>query len=295
MIKHLITGGCSFSTDGGTEFGWTGKLANRMKKLNHDLTYEHTGYLSQGQEMIQKKVMLAIMDELAAGTSPDEILACVMWSGAARKAWYIDNPDIIREMVNGWPKFQGGMSSQFLDLKNAVPHGEDVFQTNNGTKFDYNKSGGWYFTVDGSDCQLGFVRQFYMIDKNTCGVGKVHSSLENIIALQNFCKLHGVKLIQQFFMDIVFDDIEKSKDHQIIKYLYNQLDFESMITGGMFEHLHSLIGIPNELARITSHSDRLIRDKEFGYFSSDGFHPSSLIGAQAWCNDILFPFLDKKL
>ena len=41
-----------------------------------------------------------------------------MWSGTFRKAWYIDNPFVMNEMIKEWSKFVGGMSSQFLDLKN---------------------------------------------------------------------------------------------------------------------------------------------------------------------------------
>ena len=72
------------------------------------------------------------------------------------------------------------------------------------------------------------VQYHYMLDGyHGHGIGKVHTSLENIIILQNFCKLNGIKLVNQFFMDHVFQDIENVKDHQIINYLYKQFDFDN--------------------------------------------------------------------
>ena len=96
MIKHLITGGCSFSVD---STGWIKYATEYLTSINPELTYSHTGYYSQGQELIQKKVMLSIMEALESGINPEEILVLVMWSGTHRKCWYIDNPDIINQVV----------------------------------------------------------------------------------------------------------------------------------------------------------------------------------------------------
>lgn len=291
MIKHLITGGCSFSVPNGT---WVASLTEHLQEINPELTYEHTGYYSQGQELIQKKTSLAISDALEKGIAAEDILVTVMWSGTDRKAWYIDNRYIIEEIVNGMPKFSGGMSRQFLDLKNSLSNNRGIFTTHGGSEFDYSKDEGWYFTVNGSDCKMGFVQQHYMLDQFAGGVGKVHASLENIIMLQNFCKLHGVKLIQQFFMDLVYQDIENWKNHQIVKYLYNQLDFTSMIKDGMFDYLHPYIGAPRETARDVTHEERLKLDAGQSYFSEDGFHPG-VTGSDIWCETMLFPFVHQRL
>jgi hypothetical protein len=108
MIKHLITGGCSFSV-GADDSSWVKALEQHLTNKNNNLTVEHTGYYSQGQELIQKKVMLAAMDTLSRNINPEDILISVMWSGTDRKAWYIDNPVIIQDVVGGMPKFNGGM------------------------------------------------------------------------------------------------------------------------------------------------------------------------------------------
>ena len=87
MIKHLITGGCSFSHSQCPSDNWLEPLVDWLKEKNPELTYEHTGYLSNGQELIQKKVTLSISEALESGLNPDEILVVVMWSGTFRKAW----------------------------------------------------------------------------------------------------------------------------------------------------------------------------------------------------------------
>jgi hypothetical protein len=291
MIKHLITGGCSFSHYANSNENWIGFLEDKLKFANENLTTEHTGYFSQGQELIQKKVMLAIVEALESGLQPNEIMTVVMWSGTFRKAWYIDNPIIIKQMTKLWNNFDGGMSSQFLDLKNRNTENPNYFKTKNGSKFSYNKNGGWYFTVNGSDSQMEFVQQHYILDGHmTDGIGKIHSSIENIIMLQNFCKLNGINFYQQFFMDSVFEDVENNKNHQMINYLYNQLDENIILKNGMFEYLHTLLNIDRKESINITHSERLKLDENTGYFSNDGFHPSKL-GAELWCKNVLFPFL----
>jgi len=289
MFKHLVTGGCSFSHSQDIENNWVGGVSEYLKTYNPNITFSHTGYLSSGQEMIQKKMMLSITEELERGTLGQDILAIVMWSGTYRKSWYIDNSFVIDAMVKDWSNFEGGMSNQFIDLKNEISN-PNTFNTNNGSKFTYNKDGGWYFTVNGSDSNMEFVQQHYILDGYLQGVGKIHSSIENIVMLQNFCKLNNVKLVHQFFMDSVFEDIEINKNHQIINYLYKQLDKKNFIEKGFFEYLHNLLNISSKDAIDVTHEQRKILDKNTKYFAEDGFHPSK-IGANLWVQNILIPFL----
>lgn len=293
MIKHLITGGCSFSCRPDCDTGWHEQLENYLLSRNSQLTSNHTGFGSQGQELIQKKTMLAVMEALNSGLQPDEILVVVMWSGTYRKAWYVDNPATIGEVVKGMPNFQGGMTPIFLDLKNKNAENPAYFKTASGSEFPYNPNGGWLFTVNGSEYRhMDFIQQHYMLDKEFDGIGKVHTSLENIIMLQNFCKLHKVKLINQFFMDFVWEDIYKHRNDLNINYLYKQLDCENMITEGMFETLHELLNIPRDKVKDITHAERLKLDGDKRYFSRDGFHPGPE-GSKYWCEKILFPFLER--
>jgi len=292
MVKHLITGGCSFSA-GGEYTGWTGALSSHMKTINPEVTCNHTGFNSQGQEMIQKKVMLALTEAFARGYKPEDILVVVMWSGTCRKAWYIDNHYIINQIVDYFPKFVGGMSRQFLDMKDKVVGTPKYFSTAQSDGFEYNPDGGWYFTVDGSECKLEFVQQHYLLDRDLPGLGKVHTSLENIIMLQNFCDLHKITMVQQFFMDSVYEDIEDKKDHQIINYLYNQLNFNNMIKIGMFEYLHQFLNVSKDKVNLVTHTERKKLSGDTTIFNNDGFHPG-VAGHQLWVDTILMPFLKDK-
>ena len=170
----------------------------------------------------------------------------------------------------------------------------DYFYTNNGSQFEYNKNGGWYFTVNGSESTLEMIQQHYLLDREANGVGKVHESLENIITLQNFCELKKVTLVQQFFMDFVHRDIERYKDHQIINYLYKQLATDKLIRNGMFEYIHEQLNIPRENAMSITHMERTELSKEKDYFHPDGFHPGEY-GAKLYCENVLFPALKDKL
>lgn len=296
MIKYLITSGCSFShpwTHPGATEGWIRHLENKLKTFYPYLTALHVGHNGHGQEMIQKKVSLTITELLEQKVDPSTIFVAVMWSGTYRKSWYIDNKDIINEITKNMVHYQGGMDPMFLDLKNSVGDNPDYFYTKNGSRFPYNPQGGWYTTINGSDCKMEFVQQHYLLDgDHNGGVGKVHSSLENIIFLQNLCKLKGIKIINQFFMDHVYQDIEKHKDHQIINYLYKQLDFSNIITEGMFETVHELLKIPRHEVRNITYSQRKMLTANSKYFCADGFHPDTE-GARYWCEKVLFPFLQR--
>ena len=250
MIKHLITGGCSFSHYANSNENWVGFLEDKLKFENKNLTIEHTGFFSQGQELIQKKIMLAIVEALESGLQPNEIMVVVMWSGTFRKAWYIDNPIIIKQMTKLWHKFKGGMCNQFLDLKNKGSEKPSYFNTGcEDSIFEYNPKGGWYFTVNGSDSQMEFVQQHYLLDGHmTDGIGKVHNSIENIIMLQNFCKLNGVKLINQHeLITLVNTTFNLNKESK------NLLHREQKIIGDVFFYIHqqSPKRIESELLKLT--------------------------------------------
>lgn len=268
MIKHVIIGGCSFTH---WENSWVNTLENYLKSKNNDLTVLNTAFPSQGQGMIQKKVMLAVVESLNRGIPPEEILVVVMWSGTSRSSWYIDNPDMVKKIDQS--------DRCLIDLKNCR-----------------SANGGWYTTEHGNnknDYILGFTQQHFLLDRLTDGVGKVHDSLENIIMLQNFCKLNNVTLIQQFYMDFVFEDIERYKNHQIINYLYKQLDFDNIITQGMLEYLETFLTIKKKKAKTLTPEQRIESSENSELFHSDGFHPG-IYGTKLWCKNILFPFLKSK-
>lgn len=295
MIRHLITGGCSFS-NGFDVNGWTAALSRHLRSVNPELTTMHTGRPSSGNDLIQKRVSIALLEALEQGIKPEEILVAVMWSGTSRKSWYIDNQGFILKMVEQWAEFEGGMSNQFVNMRGDL--GEVLtgqFHTANGSLFNYNPNGGWYISVNGSDTKLKFIVDHYNIDSEINGPGKTHESLQNMIMLQNLCRLHQVKLINQFFMDHVYTDIERHRDHEIINYLYKQFDHDNSIKTGLFEYVHDFINVARDEAYLLTHDERRQLSNATGkdYFAQDGFHPGET-GYLLWFENHLRPFLISK-
>lgn len=269
--KKIITSGCSFS-DAFTPFSWPNQLELYIKKINSSVVFDHRGLASQGQELIQKKASHAIYEAISTGYKSDDIAVFVMWSSPTRKSFYIDNTDIVDEIVNNWKNSVQGWQLQFADLKNQT---ENIctIQTRppESKAINYNKNGGWYITSAQVIDELEFIKKYFMIGKNNVSLQMVHETLEQIIFLQNFCKLNGIKLYQQWYMDYTKEDIENYKDHQIIKYLYSQLDHNTFISQ---ESIYNYL-----------------KDNPECFKSPDDLHPNGL-GHRRWLMEVIVPYLE---
>jgi len=264
MIKKIITCGCSFS-DYKTVFTWPHILE---KRLGDSIEYEHLGLSSQGNDLIQKKLSLAVMESLEK-YKPEEILVIPMWSGTERKAFYVNNTVEIQRIVDTWAPKNCWWETQFADLKNYLNSPKEV-RTSNGWMANYNTEGGWYicsFSIN--DDSIGST--FFRI--TTDRIHAVHETIENIISLQNLCKINGVNLVHQFYMNNVFDDIEEHKTHQLVNYLYKQFDKTLMV-----DH-QSIHGYLNG-------------DTNF-FMSPTDSHPNE-VGHTRWVTQVLLPNLKKR-
>lgn len=264
MIKKVITCGCSFS-DYKTVFTWPHILE---KRLGSSIRYEHLGLSSQGNDLIQKKLSLAVVESLEK-YSPEEILVIPMWSGTERKAFYVDNPGEIQAIVDTWRPRNCWWETQFADLKNHLSSPKQV-RTSNGWYSNYNTDGGWYicsFTI--KDDSIGSVYFRLTVDR----INAIHESIQNIIMLQNICKMKGVNLIHQFYMDCVLKDIEENKNHQLVGYLYKQFD-ESLMTNkrAIYEYLKGNVNC---------------------FASPTDSHPNEF-GHTKWVDEVLIPTLKKR-
>lgn len=272
-IKKIITSGCSFS-DPITPYTWPNQLQNYVAKIDPTVKFDHRGLSSQGQELIQKKASHAIYEALQTGYNPDEIAVFVMWSSIDRKSFYIDNPDTIDDIVENWKGSRQGWQLQFADLKNHPDNLGSVASkgvTNNVIR--YNKNGGWLITSAHVQDELPFIKEYFMMAKNLGAPGPSHSSLENILMLQYLCKSKGIRLYQQFYMDNVLDAYEYCKDHQIVKYLYDDLDWNTCISK---KSMHGFMNNREEL-----------------FVGVGNNHPNGL-GHRLWLMDVMLPFLEEK-
>jgi hypothetical protein len=271
--KKIITCGCSFS-DPTTPYTWPNQLeAYITKNIDSTVRFDHRGLASQGQELIQRKASHAIFEALQTGYKPDEIAVFVMWSSVDRKSFYVDNPDSIDEIVTNWKGSKQGWNLQFADLKNQSTSLELVntaAEAHNEVR--YNKEGGWFITSGQVPDEIQLVRDYFMLGKNNISVGICHDSLQNILALQYLCQAKGIKLYQQFYMDNIIEDLARYKDHQIVKYLYDDLDKSTFISD---RSIHNYMDGREEMF--------------VGVWNS---HPNGL-GHRVWLNEVMLPKLEQ--
>ena len=250
-IKHIITAGCSFG-DAYTPWTWPHHLEAHTKSIDPNVTFDHRGMGHQGQELIQKKVTHAIMEAL----------------------------DYINEIKKYWNESGGSMwHVQFCDLKNSKENVEIIHYDDDYGQYNvqYNPNGGWYHSA-WQHREPKFINDYVMLtepvtDRNydKYNINSLHVALENMLMLQNLCKLHGIPFYQQYYMKHTYADIEQNKDHEIINYLYKQLDTPNLVKPAIHEYV-----------------------KPFGLTVSEiDVHPNAE-GQEKYFNDILKPFLETK-
>lgn len=273
-IRKIITSGCSFS-DPTTPYTWPNQLESYItKNIDDSVRFDHRGLASQGQELIQKKASHAVYEALATGYKPEEIAVFVMWSSVDRKSFYIDNPDTISEIVANWKGSTQGWNLQFADLKNhvAVPNSITTMGSNNNNLIRYNESGGWFITSAHVTDEINFVRDYFMMGAHAISIGMCHDNLQNILSLQYLCQSKGIKLYQQFYMNNIIEDLALWKNHQSIKYLYDDWDKSTFMSEQSMHHY--------------------MNGREELFVGVNNAHPNGL-GHRIWLDEVILPRLEQ--
>jgi hypothetical protein len=271
--KKIITCGCGLS-DSARQYTWVNLLEQHVKEINSEVSFDHRGVGGQGQQLIQKKVTHAIWKALSEGYKPEEICVLVMWSGVERRCWYITNEDTINTILNHWKKLQVRYDLQFSDLENKYDELAELGDANlPGVYVPYNKNGGWLIT-GGWHKETPFLEEYLMFCK---GIEEsIIISLENMIMLQSLCKIHNIKLYEQFYLDNVCEYIELYKDHKECKHLYELLDRSNYVNGS--QSIHGYLTANDSI------------DSKF-FKSKRNFYPNAH-GHNVWFKDILLPHLE---
>lgn len=272
-IRKIITSGCSFS-DSTTPYTWPNQLESYItKNIDDSVRFDHRGLSSQGQELIHKKASHAIYEALQTGYKPDEIAVFVMWSSVDRKSFYIDNPDTISEIVDNWRGSKQGWALQFADLKNQTERLEQVNTKANGNNLvNYNPKGGWFITSGHVNDEIQLVKDYFMLGDNAVSPGICHDSMQNIISLQHLCKSKGITLYQQFYMNNIIEDLALWKNHQIIKYMYDDWDRSTFLSDQSMHHY--------------------MNGREELFVGVGNAHPNGL-GHRIWLDEVILPRLEK--
>lgn len=183
----LITGGCSFS-ETLTSFvkTWPYWLENLT-----NLNLVSTGMGSQGNGMISRKVIHAVHEQLKQ-TCADDILVGIMWSGPSRHEQY---------------------NSEKIDFKRNI----DGWEENPSSYVDQDQ-GGWI--IYNNHWKITQAQNFYkyMYDPIYSQV----LTLEHIIRVQNYLKLHNIK----YFMSTYTKEVLRIKENPNLDHLYEQIDFD---------------------------------------------------------------------
>jgi hypothetical protein len=270
--KKIITCGCSFS-DPSTPFTWVNLLERNLKRINPELVFDHRGLSSQGNQLIQKKTVHAIHKALSEGYKPEEICVFVMWSGHDRRSWLINNKDTIERIVEHWTKQDRLLYQlQFGDLENSGDSIACVGEVNTDHCIPYNQNGGWYITGGWHD-EIPFFKEYLMFCD---GIEEsIILSLENMIMLQSICKVHNIKLYEQYYMDGVNDCIESHKSNNQCKHLYELLDRSNLVTT---KSIHGYL--------------KSIEVEDLQYFRGIVDPHPNAHGHMVWLNNILLPHLE---
>lgn len=272
-IRKIITVGCSFS-DPTTPYTWPNQLESYiLKNVDDSVKFDHRGLSSQGQELIQKKASHAIYEALMTGYKSEEIAVFVMWSSIDRKSFYIDNSDMINEIVENWKGTRQGWSLQFADLKNDT--GNIVFvetKASDNNRVYYNPKGGWFITSAHVTDEIKFVRDYFMMGKDAVSPGLCNDNIENILFLQYLCNSKNIRLYQQYYMDNIKEDLSRHRTHQAVQYLYDDLDMKTFISQ---RSMHEYLSQNPEL-----------------FVSPNNRHPNGL-GHRIWLTEVIIPKLDQ--
>lgn len=195
-IKHLITSGCSFSEcvnwynhknpDNRT---WPVALAERFTDAQH-----HSGGMGgQGNSLVAKKTMYYVSQLLKTSRS-EELLVGVMWTGRDRFDFYFEEPIKFTENIDGWME----NPVQIID---GAPGGWVILNPH----WNHSYNGHWY-------------RHYYN------EVAAQIYTLEHIVNLQNFLKLHQVPY---FFTNSFNVHIDMALvDNPNCAWLYEQIDWD---------------------------------------------------------------------
>mgnify|MGYP005646698153 FL=1 len=186
----LITGGCSFSeTKTLCAKTWPHWLARQTKF--HTIS---TAMGSQGNGMISRQVIHSVHEQLKH-TSADNILVGIMWSGPSRHEQYSSEKIDFNGNIDGWME--------------------------NPTSYADQDPGGWI--IYNNYWKIKQAQHFYryMYDPVYSQV----LTLEHIIRVQNYLKLHNIK----YFMSTYTKEVLMLRDNPNLDHLYEQIDFDCFL------------------------------------------------------------------
>ena len=230
----LITSGCSFSeTKTLCVKTWPHWLEQHT-----NLDVVNTAMGSQGNGMISRRVIHSVHEHLKH-TSSDNILVGVMWSGPSRHEQYNSEKIDFNGNIDGWME--------------------------NPTSYVEQDPGGWI--IYNNHWKIKQAQRFYkyMYDPIYSQV----LTLEHIIRVQNYLKLHNIK----YFMSTYTKEVLNIRQNPNLDHLYEQIDFD---------HFLPCVGQLEWCIENTTYP-----------LGPDGKHPSNYQHRQ-FADELIIPWIEQK-
>lgn len=236
-LMTLITSGCSFSETITTAQTWPTVLEKYLAPKN----VNHLGLGSQGNGMISRKAIHAIHNALKT-TSSKNLLVGIMWSSPSRHEQY----------VSGKVKFGRNIDNWMINPTSVVD----------------NDQGGW--VIYNSSWDIPQAKNYYrnMYDPIFSQI----QTLEHVIRVQNYLKLHNIK----YFMSTYTNEVFAIKNNPNLDYLYEQINFDYFLpVEGCYEWARDVSRLPfNNPGDLhpTKHQHRLFTQQVILPFLKDKYN-----------------------
>lgn len=191
MPKILLTSGCSFSE---CISPWIDTWPRHLARYLSDHTHISTGMGSQGNGLISRRVIYHL-DRLLKTNDAKDILVGIMWSGPNRKEIY--------------------------KYKIPIFVNPEHFQEN-PTNFVPDSDGSW--AIMNHNWQDDNSKIYYKHFHDD--IGSLIETLEHILRVQWFLKLHNIRYFMTTYTSEVFPCY---KNHSDARYLYDQIDLSRFL------------------------------------------------------------------
>ena len=253
-MKHLIVSGCSFTKESPHDT-W----ATYLKEYLSPETYVNTAKSSQGNSLISKGVFYNVCKKLEEGVNPEDIFVAIMWSGSMRTDFFVEDDTPIE-------------TSAVENPIKLIPDAKGAWRISSmHWKDDYSRA--FYHE---------YYKQGLKLGRMYTDIGVQIASLENILFIQNFLKLQGIKyLMMPFVRHLVFDNDNSIITDKNVEHYYNQIDFDNWIPA-MYEWLSDNYDI-----------EAVVREEEIAMLKKyDCCHPNA-IGHKYYFDNQIIPFIEK--
>jgi len=189
-VTILVTSGCSFSE---CTSPWVDTWPEHLENAITPTQTFHEGLSSQGNGMISREIIYRVSQLLH---SSDKLLVGIMWSGPDRHELLLTKQQFISSTTNPPLNPYNWIKDSYADWlilhhSSHTDHSKDYY-----TKI-YNR---WYSQV---------------------------LTIEHILRVQWFLKLHNIKYFMTTFTDQVLQKTICNEPN--IKYLYEQIDFDQFL------------------------------------------------------------------